>query len=84
SGYACTTANAQAPFQNDLADEMGLQLLDGLDDTADHCASTASVTGIGNDGRLFSTGEGSSGQNWGGGLTSSWAAAGVPGALLIR
>jgi hypothetical protein len=40
--------------------------------------------GIGNDGRLFSTAEGSSGQNWSGGVTSSWAAAGVPGAVLIR
>jgi hypothetical protein len=84
SGYACTTANAQEPFQTDPADEMGLQLLDGIETTANHCASTASVTGVGNDGRLFSTGEGSNGQNWGGGVNSSWAAAGVPGAILIR
>ena len=85
--YACTTAAGNHPYEDDIYDEFGLHLLDGVDllETS-HCNHGDENTGLEGYGRLYTTFN-LSGTVWNTGVFSHWDVEGrmwVPGALLLR
>jgi hypothetical protein len=87
-GYACTTAHAGSPFEDDPFDEFGLHLMDGGDDSDDaHCYLGVAGTGHQGLGRIFSSFQTSGGDYWNKGVHSHWNVDGAldqNGALLVR